>query len=280
MCYRKKREGEQKPFSFFKELIPYVAELTDQCSIGGGEPFLHPKEVMELGEECKECCILMNVTTNGTQPMKPEYVKNVEMASISFDRYKRPKLKDMVKYENTVRNLSTRVGANLLIDTGMFKRKENFPMIVNWLFAIGVERVFALYPKNWVFVDILPHTDTYAALTKMHEHFYVDDLTSMILKSQHYGDWKEPCHYGKDLISINEFGEVTGCSFDGPEKAVLKLEKPEDILEIKNIKMEERHSCPYARGECDDVGGTCDDGKGSRTPAQRAGEAEVLLREL
>jgi len=215
---------------------------------GGGEPFLHPKEVMALGKTCKKNGLLMNVTTNGTQPMKPEYVKDIEMVSMSFDKYKQPRLKDIARYAGKANQLSkhTRVGVNFLIDSGMFKRKETLPMIVKWLFDnVGVERVFALYPKNWEFIDIIPHADLYAALTTLHDHFYIDDLTSMILTEKKYSGWKQSCHYGKDIISINEFGEVTGCSFDGPEKAILKLEKPEDILKIKDIKMEERHTCPY-----------------------------------
>lgn len=262
ICYRGKREGIPKPISFFKELIPYISELTDQASFGGGEPFLHPGAIMALGRECKKNGILMNVTTNGTQPMKPEHVKDIEMVSVSFDKYKRPRIKDLARYAETVRQLKkhTRVGTNLLIDKDMMKRKETFPMLVKWLFDdVGVERIFALYPKNWEFIDIIPLTDIYAALTTMYPHFYVDDLSNMILREQRYSDWKKPCHYGEDIISINEFGEVTGCSFDGPEKAVLNLNRPEDILEIKNIKMEERHSCPYLKLEVRD--GSRDVGK-------------------
>jgi MoaA/NifB/PqqE/SkfB family radical SAM enzyme len=248
MCYKKKREGKQKPFSFFKELIPYVAELTDQCSIGGGEPFLHPGAIMALGRECKKNDMLMNVTTNGTQKMKKEYVKDVEMVSVSFDKYKRPMMKDLVEYCETIHELKkyTRVGVNLLIDKAMFDPMI-FPRIVDTFFFAGAELIFALYPKNWDFIDIIPYTDIYAALTTMYKHFYIDDLTNMILREQQYSDWKAPCHYGKDIISINEFGEVTGCSFDGQDDAVLKLDRPEDILEIKKIKMQERHSCPYLK---------------------------------
>jgi hypothetical protein len=249
MCYKKKREGEQKPFSFFKELIPYASELTDQIAVGGGEPFLHPKEIMAMGKECKNNGMVMNVTTNGTQPMEQEYVKDVEMVSVSFDKYKRPTVKDLVEYCETIHELKkyTRVGVNLLIDKAMFDPVNIFPRIVDTFFFAGAERIFALYPKNWDFIDIIPYTDVYAALTTMYKHFYIDDLTNMILREQRYGGWKNPCHYGKDIISINEFGEVTGCSFDGKDDAVLKLDRPEDILEIKKVKMQERHSCPYLK---------------------------------
>jgi MoaA/NifB/PqqE/SkfB family radical SAM enzyme len=231
-------------------MMPYLAELTDQVALGGGEPFLFPQAIMALGKTCKKNGLIMNVTTNGTQPMKPEYVKDVEMVSISLDKYKRPRIKDLARYAAVVQQLRkhTRVGTNLLIDSAMMKRKETFPMLVKWLFeSVEVERVFALYPKNWEFIDILPLTDIYAALSTLYKHFYVDDATNMILRQQRYNDWKEPCHYGKSIISLNELGEVTGCSFDDPEKAMLKLEKPEDIMEIKKVKFEERYSCPYLK---------------------------------
>jgi MoaA/NifB/PqqE/SkfB family radical SAM enzyme len=249
MCYRKKREGAQKPFSFFRELIPHLAQMTDQIACGGGEPFLHPQQVMELAKDCRKNGILMNVTTNGTQPMT-DYVKDIEMVSVSFDRYKRPTMGDVVKYCETIHELKkhTRVGVNLLIDKSMFAPKRIFPKLVNTFFYSGAERVFALYPKNWEFIDILPHTDIYGALSAVYEHFYVDDLTNMILREQRYSGWVNPCHYGKDLVSINEFGEVTGCSFDGPDHALIKLDKPADILRVLDVKMEERRSCPYLLG--------------------------------
>ena len=60
-----------------------------------------------------------------------------------------------------------------------------------------------------------------------------------------YGNWKKSCHYGKDLVSIDETGNICGCSFDPKDKALLKLEKPSDLMKITKIKVCERFNCPY-----------------------------------
>ena len=60
-----------------------------------------------------------------------------------------------------------------------------------------------------------------------------------------YSNWKTPCHYGKDIISISETGSVCGCSFDKDDISLLKLDNPSDILKIKDIKIKERYLCPY-----------------------------------
>jgi len=106
-----------------------------------------------------------------------------------------------------------------------------------------VERVFALCPKNWPAPDILKHKDIYMALTFLYEHFYVDDLTQAIIKNKSYDKWKKPCHFGTEIISIDETRNVYGCSFD--DKPLMKLEKPEDILKIPKIKFKKRYKCPY-----------------------------------
>jgi len=253
MCYQKANRVNGRTFNplLVGEMMPYLAEMTDQVALGGGEPFLFPGKLMEIAKTAVKNGLICNVTTNGHVPVKPEYVKDVTMVSVSFDKHKWPTLKSFETFGARVRQLEkhTRVGTNLLIDQGMFKHKRTFPMIVSWLFdVVGVERVFALYPKNWEFIDILPSRDIYAALSMKYEHFYVDDLTNMILTEQKYSDWSKPCHYGRDVLSINMYGEVTGCSFDHPEKSLIKLKKPEDILKVLNMDVEERHSCPYLIG--------------------------------
>ena len=75
--------------------------------------------------------------------------------------------------------------------------------------------------------------------------FYVDDLTKMIIEEKSYSDWKTACHFGKDIVSIDEFGNVTGCSFD--KQSLMKIENPKDILKISGLEMEERFVCPYLK---------------------------------
>lgn len=117
--------------------------------------------------------------------------------------------------------------------------------MVERLFEGGVDRVYSLYPKNSYFVDILPYKNYYLFLSTVHPEFYVDDLTYKILTEERYISWQTPCHYGKDIISINEKGEVSGCSFSSECK--LKIKRPEDILKIKDVVFEERYSCPYLK---------------------------------
>jgi hypothetical protein len=82
-------------------------------------------------------------------------------------------------------------------------------------------------------------------LTYKFKSFYADDMTKMVMEESSYGNWKHSCHYGKDLVSINELGEITGCSFDCSKDALLKLEKPNDLMKITKVKVCERFNCPY-----------------------------------
>ena len=127
----------------------------------------------------------------------------------------------------------------------MFDKKGSFVNIVKFIFSMGVDRIFALYPKNQKRLNILKHIKEYIYLTGTYEHFYVDDLSKMILEEKKYSNWKNPCHYGKDIISINEQGFITGCSFDSSDEALLMLTKPKDILKITKIKIKKRFACPY-----------------------------------
>ena len=245
ICYRKKNVADAKPFTFFYNLVPYLSKLTDQIALGGGEPFLYPEFIKKFSALCKKHGMICNITTNGTIFIDRDTLKDVEMVSVSFDRYKIRENKDIERYKRMVEYLSkvTRVGANLLVDKSFVDKPSSFYRAVEWLFKIGVERVYALYPKLTDKVDILKIRHLYYLLTLKHKHFYVDDLTSMILSEKSYSNWNNPCHYGDSILSIDERGYVYGCSF--ASKPLLKLRQSSDILKIRNIAVDRRFSCPY-----------------------------------
>jgi MoaA/NifB/PqqE/SkfB family radical SAM enzyme len=244
MCYRPKKFKELD-CKFYFDLVPYLSKLAPQLALGGGEPFLFPGFIRRLGEECKKHNLILNITTNGTLPIG-DFLKDVTMVSVSFDKYKVKTAGDLARYEKFVKDLKqyTKVGCNLLVDDEMFNKRGYFNWLVDYLFNhIKVERIFALYPKNWKAPDILKHRAEYLLATIKYKHFYVDDLTNKILKENSYTNWKHSCHFGKSIVSIDENKNVLGCSFD--TKPILKLKEPKDILKLKTLKVKERYKCPY-----------------------------------
>jgi len=243
MCYRPRKTYKNKSFDWFMKLIPYISELTEQVAVGGGEPFMHPEFVRDFSKECVNNGLICNVTTNGTLPMR-DYVENVEMVSVSYDKYKYEYLMPYLINTKQLRGV-TRIGCNLLMDNSHLDKPYYFMQLLNILFTAKIERIFALYPKNWTPLDILKFRAIYYAPTFKYKHFYVDDLTNMILTQNKYQGWDKPCHFAKDIISIDEKGYVYGCSFD--KKPLLKLDKPKDLMNIVNVKYKERYSCPYLK---------------------------------
>ena len=251
-CYKKRADKkEEKPLKFWYDLIPYASRLTNQIALGGGEPFTNINFIKKFGGICKKNNVLFNVTSNGkllislTDKEIKEIFKNITMVSLSFDEYKVSNKQDLINYINLVKRIKkltkSQVGSNLLVkDFDNFK----FVKIVNMLFKVGIDRIFALCPKN-ISSNILVLKDAYTYLTLKYPNFYVDDLTRQILEENKYKNWCKECHYFKDIISINEKGFITGCSFDDESKALLRLKNPEDILKIKKINGEKRFSCPY-----------------------------------
>jgi len=244
MCYKKeKTNAEPLPHKFFVDLVPYLAEITDQVALGGGEPYMEPEFVERFSKECSEYGLICNVTTNGTMPDRIiNHSKHVTMVSVSYDRYKVKNLAEFMLLLKKLNDSGIRVGVNLLIDGDMFNPPAKFAMLVHTFF-LEAERVFALYPKNWEFVPILKYRDVYYYLSRKYKHFYVDDLTYKILTEGKYRGWKEPCHYGEDIINVNWDGTVTGCSFSS--EVLLKLDEPKDILKITETEIGKRYFCPY-----------------------------------
>ena len=252
-CYKKK--GDIKPNEkLFYGLPKYLKQITNQVAMGGGEITLFPEFVKKFGKECKKNNLILNITTNGRQLMKmddkelKEVLKDITLLSISFDEYKVKTKKDLDNYIKLVQRIKkltkTQVGSNLLVNEKMFENKGiNFIKIVDNLFKIGIDRVFALSPKNIPCPDILKFKLIYQYLTIKYEHFYIDDMSKMVLEEGKYSNWKNKCHRGTGLISINEDGGISSCSFAEP---FTYIKKPSDILKLNIPKAEMGTKyCPF-----------------------------------
>jgi MoaA/NifB/PqqE/SkfB family radical SAM enzyme len=236
----------------FLGLPRYLKDVTEQVALGGGEPTLYPDLVEQFTRECRDYDLVCNLTTNGylIKDWKDEKVErfseNLTMTSVSLDKSKYKHWRDRKEFLDTFKKLQkhTLVGCNLLTDHSFFQ-EGNLVNVVDILFDEGFDRVFSLYPKNVQGPDILDKKHYVQFLTMKYPNFYIDDLTFKILDEGKYENWSKSCHYGKDIVSINEKGQVSGCSFSNEYK--LKLEKPRDILKINDVCFEDRHSCPYLR---------------------------------
>lgn len=254
-CYKNK-SNEEKPLKFWYDLVPYLKQLTNQIACGGGEPFTNVPFIKNLGRICKKNKIILNITSNGRLLMKlsdkelKEVLKDITMVSISYDDYKVKTKKDMDNYIKLVQRIKKitkcQVGSNLLVSERMFKDNGIvFKKLVDMLFTIGCDRVFALIMKNYSHPDILKFKLIYQILSIKYKHFYIDDCGKMILENNSYSNWKNKCHRGTGLISINEEGGISTCSFAQP---FTYLKKPSDILKIKIPKKEMgTNNCPFLK---------------------------------
>jgi len=246
-CYRRSRGEDKRSLSqsFLIDMVPFLAEITEQVACGGGEPYMEPEFIEDFSKVCDDYDLTVNVTTNGSLPDRIiKYSKYVTMVSVSYDSAKWRTIQDFMLTLHKLREHGLRLGVNLLVEKDTFSPPLKFVSLVD-LFLQEAERVFALFPKLTYFVPILDYRMYYLYLTLKHKHFYIDDATYSILCNESYNEWKSPCHFGKDIVSINPRGYVTGCSFDGEDKAVLKLDKPSDLLKIRDLEFEERFSCPH-----------------------------------
>lgn len=250
-CYRGKFVSNERPRSFFIELVKYIKKFTYQVALGGGEPLLDQKFIKEFGEECKKYDLILNVTTNGRIINKipnselNSLFKDITLLSISYDKEKWPDGLDSYReiVSRLKQNTNLKIGSNILINKELFDDPMNFINLIDYMFKeVKIDRAYILYPKNYEFVDIVKFKAVYDYLNYKYENFYVDDLTYNIL-SQGYDDWKSPCQYSKGIISINEKGEVMGCSFDS--QSMLTLEKPEDLEKLNSLSIKPRLACPY-----------------------------------
>jgi MoaA/NifB/PqqE/SkfB family radical SAM enzyme len=256
MCYRHRfvAKDEKMDYDFWIKSIPHIKQITDQVALGGGEPFLHPEFIMKFAKEAKKHDLIVNVTTNGTIPLKPEWIKDLTMISFSYDQHKWPGSKGFKDYIIRIRGVKeselVKVGCNLLMEDWLLSDYQKLVHLILHIFRVGkADMVFALLPKKTKTPDIIKHRGIYNVLTYLFDEFYVDDCTRMIFENNGYDEWKKPCHYGSDMFSIDECGQVTGCSFS--DKILLRLKKPKDILKIPKIKFEKRMKCPYLEVDTD-----------------------------
>jgi MoaA/NifB/PqqE/SkfB family radical SAM enzyme len=230
----------------------YIKDVTDQVALGGGEPTLYPELVEQFAQECKNYDLICNLTTNGylikdwDDENVEQFCDNLTMISVSLDQEKYRQWGKSHDYLETCKKLQkhTLVGCNLLTDKSLIE-DGNLIKMVDHLFENSLDRVFSLYPKNIPSIDILQYKDYYLYLSTKYDDFFVDDLTYKILDEGKYENWETPCHYGKDIISINEKGQVSGCSFSDDYKLLLK--KPKDVLKVDDVCFEDRYFCPYLR---------------------------------
>lgn len=256
-CYKKRSDkADEKPLSFWYSLVPEIKKVSNEIAVGGGEPLTNIPFIKKFGKICRDNSVIFNITSNGRilMEMNNEELKktleNVTLISLSYDEYKIQTTKHLEDYKKLVKrikeNTSCQVGSNLLINPEMFKSNaEGFKTAVEMLFREGCDRIFALCPKNIECPDILKFKAIYQYLTIKYEHFYIDDLTKMILSEDKYSKWKKKCHKGRDLISIDEKGGVSSCSFAKP---FIHLKNAEDLATLKIPKCEGGlYSCPFLK---------------------------------
>ncbi len=253
VCYRRRQPTvHQKDENFFYELIPYLSQLARQIALGGGEPFIKPDFVARISEECQKYQLILNVTTNGkllVYILDDELkilTRGITMLNISFDKYKIRNGDDVRTYFKLVKRLKkctdVKVGCNLLVDSAMM-RHLTFTQIVTDMFLNDVDSVYVLYPKQTPGPDMLKYESQYKYLSAKYAHFYVDDLTHRILTERKYAGWRNSCHYGKGILSVDENGFVKGCSFD--TDGVMELSTPSEIMAAREIDFERRYDCPH-----------------------------------
>ena len=169
-CYRPKNSGNEKPREFFLELVPYIKKLAPQIALGGGEPLIDPRFLIEMGKRCKLEGVILNFTTNGKLFLEMsdneiyEVLKDMTMVSISFDYFKWGdntetyvkvihRIKHIMGYnqENLEGTATPVIGANLLLDRGMVANKGiPFLNVVRWLFlSAQVAQVLKDDEKLW-----------------------------------------------------------------------------------------------------------------------------------
>ena len=166
-CYREKG-NETMDKTLFLGLPRYLKDVTNQVALGGGEPTLHPELVERFAEECSDYDLVCNVTTNGflfkewSDEKIGEFCENLTMVSVSLDWAKYKYWKDGSEYLETCSRVKKHdlIGCHLLLDEDL-TTGNNLIKMADRLFEKGIDRVFALYPKNIHSPDILQKKNHY-----------------------------------------------------------------------------------------------------------------------
>jgi len=250
-CYvqniTEEQKAKRKPDEFWYDLVPYLSQLTNQVAFASFEPLLFPDFAKEFSKRCKANGLICNCTTNGKliKSVPKDMFKDITMVSVSFDNNKYPRY-NLKEYAYNIKHLREEckvkhIGCNLLLDKYILDNLEGFCKIL--FKEIKVERIFLLIPKPKGDLDVLKYRFKMMVLSLIWRHLYLDDCLCKVITENKYEGWKESCHFGKSMISINFDSGISGCSFN-PDKAFY-LDKPSDLLKIKDYKFERRYSCPY-----------------------------------
>jgi len=239
-CYER-GFGDALPLGFWLGLPEHIQGRFEQVALGGGEPLLFPEFVRRFAEECHDRGVLCNLTTSGRVGARRirEACRYLDLVSVSLDSHKWPRLRDFLSLMRELRG--ERFGVNLLMEG---RTLPLLPALVGELFDNGAERVFLLHPKGTG--ERLPAwaRAMLARLGREHRELYADDLTVQVLRHGGYAGWREPCHYGRDIVCVHPDGSVTGCSFE--RRPAFVLREPGDLAKLDEIEFERRHSCPFA----------------------------------
>lgn len=122
-CYGCDNSSVDKPKDkkFFIDMIPYLAKLTHQVTIGSyGEPLLYSDFVLEFAHECKVNRLICNMTTNG------DVITAIRLGKMD----NKVKEKELKLALNFLTMLSLSFNDNLIKDNADF---VNFKLNVKWL---------------------------------------------------------------------------------------------------------------------------------------------------
>lgn len=255
-CYSKPSYDRRLPLEWFYDIPKAARDLgVEQIPVGGGEVTLYPKFLDKFTKLCRNNDIIVNLTTNGTNPIPEKIIKRLGCVSFSLDKYKFTKLDwiDNIK-SNLLRSIdianknkdmyekdTPMIGINyLLLDRASL---YVLPKVIEIaLFKWNVNNIYILQLKNYK-VDYTSddlRKVLYPLVALLGDRILVDDSIHLSLGK------KEQCHFGGDFCSIDYNGNVKGCSFSSP---IAKIDKPSELKDVilSKFPLESYNKCPYVK---------------------------------